>query len=154
MPLPPLPPPGLFPLEDGVADEGSGGDKNAEADISEGGKEAEAEESGGGKKLAAKAKESGGDKQPEAEAMASGGYKEVEAEAMGSGEGEKPKAKAKAAAAAGKAAVKLTDMDEATINFAIDNWPPEKLRPEFLEKYNKVVATGVGVCSKCRSLYV
>ena len=86
--------------------------------------------------------------------MASGGYKEVEAEAMGSGEGEKPKAKAKAAAAAGKAAVKLTDMDEATINFAIDNWPPEKLRPEFLEKYNKVVATGLGVCSKCRCFNV
>ena len=154
VPLPPLPPPALFPLEDGVADEGSGGDKNAEADISEGGKEAEAEESGGGKKLAAKAKESGGDKQPEAEAMASGGYKKVEAEAMGSGGGEKPKAKAKAAAAAGKAAVKLTDMDEATINFAIDNWPPEKLRPEFLEKYNKVVATGLGVCSKCRCFNV
>ena len=88
------------------------------------------------------------------QAMASGGYKKVEAEAMGSEGGEKPKAKAKAAAAAGKAAVKLTDMDEATINFAIDNWPPEKLRPEFLEKYNKVVATGLGVCSKCRCFNV
>ena len=82
--------------------------------------------------------------------MASVGDKNVEAEAMGSGGGEKPKAKAKAAAAAGKAALKLTDKDEVTINFAIDNWQPEKLRPEFLEKYNKVVATGKGVCSKCR----
>jgi hypothetical protein len=127
MALPPLPP----PLGDG--------DEEVEAEISE-----------GGKPLADEVKESGGDKQKEAEAMASGGEQKVEDEAMGSGEGKKPKAEDKAAAVAGKAVLKLTDKDEVTINFAIDNWLPEMLRPEFLEKYDKVIATGKGVCSKCR----
>ena len=149
-PLPPLPPPALAPLEDGVEDEPSGGGKNVEAVTSEGGQEAE--ESGGGKKGVAQAEENAGDKKPEAEAMESGGDKKVEAEVKGSGGGEQPKAEPKAAARAGKAALKLTDKDEVTVNFAIDNWQPEKLRPEFLEKYNKVVATGTGVCSKCRCL--
>ena len=37
-----------------------------------------------------------------------------------------------------------------TINFAVEHWDIEKLRPEYREAYLLAKSSGLGVCPKCR----